>query len=331
VGEAMRRREFIVFAGSAAVAWPLAAHAQQATLPVIGFLHGASPKGATQSSSAFLKGLGESGYVEGRNVAIEYRWAEGRLDQLPAMAADLVSRQVAVITAGTTPAALAAKAAATTIPVVFETSANPVQLGLVVSLNRPGGNITGVTQTNLETTPKRLELLHELLPATKVMAFLVNPSDPGLADSETSTALAAADRLGLDLQILHASDERDFNGVFLKLTEMRAGGLVIGADVLFTSHVRQIAALTLQHAMPAAYQWREFAAAGGLLSYGSDIAESYRLTGIYTGRILNGEKPADLPVQQATKVELYINLKTARALGISVPLPLSGRADEVIE
>jgi len=198
-------------------------------------------------------------------------------------------------------------------------------------LNRPGGNVTGVTQTNAETTPKRLELLHELLPAAKVMALLVNPSDPGLADTETNTALAAAQRLGLELNILHASDERDFDGVFSKLPKMRAGGLVIGGDVLFTSHIQQIAALTVSHAVPAAHQWREFAAAGGLLSYGSDNAESYRLAGIDTGRILKGEKPANLPVQQATKVRLYINLKTAKTLGISVPLPLSGRADEVFE
>jgi len=326
----MRRREFIALVGGA-VTLPLAARAEQAAMPVIGFLHGAFPEGATQSLSAFLKGLGESGYVEGRNVAIEYRWAEGRLDQLPAMAADLVNRRVDVIAATTTPAALAAKAATTTIPVVFELSTNPVQLGLVTSLNRPGGNVTGVTQTNVETIPKRLELLHEILPTTKVMALLGNPSNPEMADSETSTALAAAHRLGLDLHILQASDERDFNGVFLKLTEMRAGGLVIGNDVLFSSHFQQIAALALKHAIPSAGSRREFAAVGGLLSYGTDNSESYRLTGIYTGRILKGDKPADLPVQQATKVELHINLKTAKALGISIPLPLSGRADEVIE
>jgi putative ABC transport system substrate-binding protein len=327
----MRRREFVTLLGGSALMWPLGARAQQNAMPVVGFLHGAFPKGATQSLSAFLKGLDESGYVEGRNVAIEYRWAEGRLDQLPAMAADLVNRRVDVIAAASTPAALAAKAATTTIPVVFETATNPVQLGLVASLNRPGGNVTGVTQTNVETVPKRLELLHELLPTTKVMALLENPSDRGLADSETSTALAAAHRLGLELHILHASDERDFNGVFLKLAEMRARGLVIGTDVLFSSHFQQIAALALQHAIPAAGSRREFAAAGGLLTYGADNSESYRLTGIYTGRILKGEKPGDLPVQQTTKVELYINLKTAKALGITVPLPLSGRADELIE
>ena len=243
----------------------------------------------------------------------------------------LVNRWVDVIAATTTPAALAAKAATTTIPVVFELSTDLVQLGLVASLNRPGGNVTGVTQTNVETIPKRLELLHEILPTTKVMALLGNPSNPEMADSETSTALAAAHRLGLDLHILQASDERDFNGVFLKLTEMRAGGLVIGNDVLFSSHFQQIAALALKHAIPSAGSRREFAAVGGLLSYGTDNSESYRLTGIYTGRILKGDKPADLPVQQATKVELHINLKTAKALGISIPLPLSGRADEVIE
>ena len=326
----MRRREFITLIGSATVAWPFPGRTQT-RLPLIGFLHGSSPNGAAQSLSAFLEGLGETGYVDGRNCAIEYRWAEGRFDQLPTMAADLVSRRVDVIAAGTTPATFAAKAATTTIPVVFETAVDPVRFGLVSSLNKPGGNVTGVTQTNAEIAPKRLELLRELLPTTKIMAQLINPSDPVLADSETSQMLAAAQRLGLELHILHASGERDFNAAFLKLNEMRAGGLVIGADALFTSHFQQIAALALQHTIAAAATRREFAAVGGLLSYGSDITELYRLAGIYAGRILKGEKPADLPVQQATKVQLSINLKTAKALGISVPFTLSGRADEVIE
>jgi len=327
----VRRRDFIkVIAGSAA-AWPIAAYAQQPGLPVIGFLHAASPQGAVQPLSAFLKGLSEAGYVDGRNVAIEYRWADGRLDQLPAMATDLVHRQVSVIAAATTPGALAAKAATATIPIVFETAANPVELGLVASLNRPGANVTGVTQTNAETTPKRLELLHELLPSVRIMALLVNPTDPGLSETETNSAQAAAQTLGLELHVLNAVSESDFDGVFAKLSRLQAGALVIDADILFTSQIEKVAALTARHAVPAAYQWREFAAAGGLISYGSDIAEAYRLAGIYTGRILNGDKPADLPVQQATKVEMYINLKTAKALGITVPNTLIGRADEVIE
>jgi len=305
--------------------------AQQPTIPTIGFVHAASRQGAVKSLSAFLKGLGEAGYVEGHNVAIEYRWAEGRIDRLPALVADLVHRQVAMIAATTTPAALAAKAATTSIPIVFETGANPVKLGLVDSLNRPAGNITGVTQTNQETTPKRLELLHELLPSASVIGLLVNPTDPALTEADTSEALAAAHTLGLELPVLNASTERDFDSVFAKLIQLRAGGLVVGGEQLFTSHIEQLAALTVRHAVPAAYQWREFAAAGGLLSYGSDITDAYRLAGVYTGRILKGEKPADLPVQQATKVELYINLKTAKALGINIPLSLVGRADEVFE
>jgi putative ABC transport system substrate-binding protein len=326
----MRRREFITLLGGLA-AWPITARAQQPGMPVVGFLHAASPQGAAKSLQAFLKGLGEGGYVDGRNVAIEYRWADGRIERLPTLVADLVHRQVAVIAATTTPASLAAKAATTTIPIVFETAADPVKIGLVPSLNRPAGNITGVTQTNAETTPKRLELLHELLPTTRVMALLVNPTDPALAETEISTALAAAHTLGLELHVLNVSTEGDFDRVFEKVAELRAGGLVIAADVLFTSHIEKLAVLTVRHAVPAAYQWREFAAAGGLLSYGADLTDSYHQVGIYTGRILKGEKPADLPVQQATKVELYINLKTAKALGLNIPNTLIGRADEVIE
>jgi putative tryptophan/tyrosine transport system substrate-binding protein len=327
----MRRRDFIKVVAGSVGSWPLIARAQQNAMPVVGFVHGASPQGAAPSLAAFHKGLSETGYLEGQNVAIEYRWAEGRIDRLPALAADLVHRQVTVITATTTPASLAARAATTTIPIVFETSADPVKLGLVASLNRPGGNVTGVTQTNAETTPKRLQLLHELLPSARVMALLVNPTDSVLAETATNAVVAAARTLGLELHVLNAGTERDFDAVFTKLPQLSAGGLVIGADVLFTSHIEQLAALTVRHAVPAAYQWRQFAAAGGLLSYGSDVTDAYRLAGIYVGRILKGEKPADLPVQQATKVELYINLKTAKALGISVPIPVLGRADEVIE
>src|SRR6516162_9783948 len=326
----LKRREFIALLGGAA-AWPLAARAQQAAMPVIGFLNVASPQGYERELSAFLKGLGENGYVDGRNVAIEYRWAGNRSDQLPAMAADLVHRQVTVIAATSTPAALAAKAAATTIPIVFETGGDPVQLGLVASLNRPGGNVTGVTQLNWEVIPKRLELLHELLPTAGVMALLVNPNDPVNAEIQSREARAAAHTLGLELHVLNASTENDFDSVFANLIHLRAGGLVICGDALFNSRTKQLAALTIQHAVPAVYQWREFVAAGGLLSYGSEVTDAYRLAGIYTGRILKGDKVADLPVQQATKVELFLNLKTAKALGIAVPLPLSGRADEIIE
>ena len=325
------RRELLSALGGAAAAWPLAARAQQPGTPVIGFLNSASAQGAAKQLAAFLKGLGENGYVEGRNVAIEYRWAESQFDRLPAMMADLVHRQVAVIAATTTPAALAAKTVTTTIPIVFETGTDPVQLGLVTSLNRPGGNITGVTQLIVEVAPKRLELLHELVPTARVIGLLVNQAAPALAQAQLRAIQSAADTLGLELQVLNASSEHDFDAAFASLIRLRAGGLVIGAHSVFTRSMEQLANLTVRHSVPAVYLYREFAAAGGLASYGPDITESYRMAGIYTGRILKGEKPADLPVQQVTKIELYINLKTAKALGITVPLPLSGRADELFE
>ena len=312
-------------------AWPLAARAQQPAMPVVGFINAAAAQSYKQQLSAFLKGLSEAGYVDGRNVTIEYRWAEEQNDRLPAMAADLVRRQVAVIAASSTPAALAAKAATTTIPIVFEMGGDPVQLGLVPSLNRPGGNVTGVTQSNQTMAAKRLQLLHELLPATRVMALLVNPAYPTVAETDTKEVQAAARTLGLELHVLNASTERDFDGVFAKLIQLRAGGLVIGGSAFLRSSSDQLAALTVRHAVPAIFFGREFAVAGGLLSYGADIPEAYRLAGIYTGRVLKGDKPADLPVQQATKVELIINLRTAKALGITVPNTLIGRADEVIE
>ena len=335
----MRRREFVTLLGGAAATssflWPLVAHAQQSAMPVIGFLNAASAQSYALPLAAFLKGLGEAGYVDARNVTIEYRWAEGqndRLPALPALAADLVQRQVAVIAATSTPAALAAKAATTTVPIVFETAADPVQLGLVASLNRPGGNATGVTQTNLEIAPKRLELLHELLPAAHVMALLVDPSNPAVAETTANKMLAAARTLGLELHVLNASTESDFDAVFAKISQLRASGLVISAGTaIFVSRSGQLGALVARHAIPSVGANRAFAVAGGLMHYGADIVDAYRLTGGYVGRILKGEKPADLPVQQATKIELLINLKAAKALGVTVPLTLLGRADEVIE
>jgi len=314
-----------------AATWPLASRAQQPAMPVIGFLNSASPDTYGPQLAGFHQGLKEVGYVEGQNVAIEYRWAEGQNNRLPAMAADLVHRQVAVIAATTTPAALAAKSATTTIPIIFEVGSDPVQLGFVSSLSRPGGNVTGVTQLSIAVAPKRLELLHELLPTARVMALLIDPADPTNAKTTVSEVSAAAHTFGLQLHVLNASNESDFTGIFAKLIQLGAGGLVVGGGSFFSGHEEQLAALTVRHAVPAASEHREFAAAGGLLSYGTSLSDAYRLAGVYAARVLKGEKPADLPVQQSTKVELFLNLKTAKALGITVPLPLSGRADELIE
>jgi putative ABC transport system substrate-binding protein len=322
------RRQFISTLGGATVAWPLVAHAQQAAMPMIGFLNGGSPDGFATQVNAFHQGLKEAGYVEGQNVAIEYRWANDQYDRLSALADDLIRRRVSLIVANT-PSNLVVKAATSTIPIVFTTGGDPVRLGLVTSLDRPGGNVTGVTQLSGETSPKRLELLHELVPAAKVAALLVNPTDAGF--TETKEMESAAGKLGLQLHILRASTERDFDGVFANLTQLRAGGLVISPGTFFINHSEQLAALALRHMVPTIYEYRRFAAAGGLASYGGDITESYRLAAIYTGRILKGEKPADLPVQQSTKIELIINMKTAKALGLIVPISLLGRADEVIE
>jgi putative ABC transport system substrate-binding protein len=327
----MRRREFITLLGGAAAAWPLAARAQRPAMPVIGFLSARAPGDSPHLLAALRQGLKDTGFVEGQNVAIEYRFAGNQNEQLSALATDLVHRQVSVIAATTTEAALAAKAATTTIPIVFETGGDPIRLGLVASLNRPGGNITGVTQLNVEVAPKRLELLHELVPTASVIALLVNPIDPALAETNTRALQAAAHTLGLQLPVLHASAERDFDAVFTNLIQLRAGGLVIGNDPLFTNRVEEIAALAVRHAVPAVYSHREFVAAGGLMSYGGSITDTYRLAGVYTARILKGEKPSELPVQQPTKVELFLNLKTAKALGLIFPITLLGRADEVIE
>jgi putative ABC transport system substrate-binding protein len=323
----MKRREFISLLGSAAAAWPLAAHAQQ---PVIGLLNSTSAEAYASRIAAFRQGLSETGYVEGRNVAIEYRWAESQYDRLPGMAAELVRRQVAVIAAITTPAVLAAKAATTTIPIVFEMGADPVAVGLIASLSRPGGNLTGVSLLNVELGPKRLELLHELVPTATIAAALFNPTNPN-AETLSRELLAAARTLGLQLHVIHASAEGDFEMVFATLLKLRASTLVIGSDPFFNSRSEQLAALAIRHAVPTIYQYRAFAAAGGLMSYGGSFTEPFRQTGVYTGRILKGEKPGDLPVQQSTKVELIINLKTAKALGLTVPLSILGRADEVIE
>jgi putative ABC transport system substrate-binding protein len=328
----IRRREFITLVGGTFIAWPLAARAQQPAMPVIGFLSTASPDLYSDRLRTFRQGLKEAGYVEGQNVAIEYGWAEGQNDRLPALAAQLADRHMSVIiAAGGTPSALAAKAATTTIPIVFGVAVDPVEVGLVDSLNRPGGNLTGVTNLNAEVGPKRLELLHELLPTATSIAVLVDPTGPALAEAFARELEGAARTLSLKVHLLHASSEHDFDAVFASLAQLHARALIIGPGTVFAAHSEQLAALTLRHAVPAIFQYRPFATAGGLLSYGSSETDYYRLVGIYAGRILKGEKPADLPVQQATKVELIINLKTARALGLTIPLPLIARADEVIE
>jgi putative tryptophan/tyrosine transport system substrate-binding protein len=282
----MKRRDFIALLGAAA-AQPLAARAQQGAIPVIGFLNSASAESYAEPLGAFLRGLGEVGYVDGRNVKIEYRWAEGRDDRLPALAADLVLRQVAVIAATSTPAALAAKAATTSVPIVFETAADPIQLGLVASLNRPGGNVTGVTQTNMEIAPKRLELLHELLPTAHVMALLVDPSNPPVAEATADQMLAAAHTLGLELHVLNARTESDFDAVFTNIAQLSASGLVVSAGTaFFVSRSGQLAALAARHSVPAVSVGRAFVLAGGLISYGGDILDAYRVTGGYVGRVL---------------------------------------------
>jgi putative ABC transport system substrate-binding protein len=326
----MNRRKFIAALGSTAAAWPLAARAQQPAMPVVGFLNAASAWEYAHVAAAFRQGLGQTGYVEGRNVLVEYRWAEGHYERLPTLAADLVRRQVAVIAAGGNAAVRAAKAATSAIPIVFFVGGNPVELGFVASLNRPGGNATGVVGLGDELGPKRLELVREVVPTATIIAALVNPTNPG-AESELSALQAAARTLAVQVQVLHARTEHEIEVAFASLTQLRAGALMIASDAFFSARSEQFAELGLRLAVPTIYGIREFVEGGGLMSYGSSITDAYDKVGAYAGRILKGEKPADLPVQQATKVELIINMKTAKTLGLTVPLSLLGRADEVIE
>jgi putative tryptophan/tyrosine transport system substrate-binding protein len=326
----IRRRELIATLGSA-VAWPLAARAQQSAMPVIGFLSSAPLDGLAPYLPAFHQGVHENEFIEGRNVTIEYGWTNNDNDRLQALAVEFSRRPATVIVAPSIAAALAAKSATAIIPIVFYTGADPVNLGLVTSFNRPGGNLTGVTGWGHELERKRLELLHELVPTATSFALLVNAANPVLAEPTTREVQTAAQTLGLQLHVLSASTEREIDAAFARLTELHASGLVIGADNFFNSRSERLAALALRHSVPAIYQYHKFAAAGSVMSYGGSITDAYRLVGVYTGRILKGEKPADLPVQQSTKVELVINLKTAKALGLTFPITLLGRADEVIE
>ena len=326
----MRRRDVLAVLGSVA-AVPLTVRAQQASMPAVGFLNSSSPDRSLRRLEAFRQGLSETGYVEGRNLAIEYRWAESRMDRLPELAKDLVARQVMVIAAGyNLPAGLAARAASTTIPIVLQTGVDPVRAGLVASLNRPGGNLTAVTNLSNQLVPKHLEILRELVPATKVIALLVNPANPA-AQTISKDAQAAAQSLGLHMHVLNADAERNFETAFANFRRLQAGALVISPDSAFDGRYEEFAAFGLRHKVATISPFRDLADAGGLMSYGGSVLDQGRQAGLYTGRILKGEKPADLPVLQVTRVEFILNLKTAKALGLSVPLPLLGRADEVIE
>jgi putative ABC transport system substrate-binding protein len=326
----MRRRELITLLGGAAAAWPLAVRAQQPAKPMIGWLGTGSPEADAYRVTSFRKGLSETGHAEGRSVATEFRWAHGQYDRLPMLATDLVERQVSLIFAGPLPATMAAKAATATIPIVFANGNDPIVYGLVASFNRPGGNVTGVSFLVNLLVAKQLELLHETVPNAAMIGVLVNPNNPN-AGIDTKQILTAADKLGQKLLVVNASTPGEIEAAFSTVTQKRVGALLIHPDAFFTSRYEQLATLTARHAIPTIYYFREFTAAGGLMSYGASITDAHRQAGIYAGRILKGEKPADLPVQQATKVELVINLKTAKGLGITFPLSLLGRADEVIE
>ena len=327
----MRRRDFIGLIGLAA-AWPLIAHAQQQAMPVIGFLHLTSPETNRENLATFRRGLADTGYIEGKNVTIEYRWAQGQNDQLPTLAADLVRRQVSVIVVlESTNGALAAKAATQTIPIVFMQGADPVQIGLVDSLNRPGGNLTGIGLLAAETAGKCFELLLEVVPKAKSIAYLRNPTNRAFAESETRELRAAARAHGVGLLIFDASRPSEIDTAFADLVQQRADALQVSSDGFLLTHPDQIVALAARYAVPAIYAWPQYTTVGGLMSYGTNIRNAWRQAGIYTGRILKGERPADLPVQEVTKIELIINLKTAKALNLTIPLPLLGRADEVIE
>jgi putative tryptophan/tyrosine transport system substrate-binding protein len=328
----MKRRDFLTFLGASAAAWPLAASAQQPRIPVIGFVHSGSSDGFQDFVQAFRQGLSETGHVEGRNVAIEYRWADGQIDRIPELVADLVRRRVNLVVAtGGGTGARAVSAASATIPILFQTAGDPVQAGLVASLNRPGGNLTGVTVLTNDLVPKRLELLHEVVPNVTTIAVLLNPKNNPNAGSPSSDLQEAARAFGWQLRVVHASNDRELAAVFASLGKQGAGGLMIPPDSLFLDRRAQLGALSLRHGIPAIHSYREFVTAGGLMSYGGILADAGRIIGNYAGRILKGEKPADLPVQQATRIELIINMKTAKAFGLTFPLTLLGRADEVIE
>jgi ABC-type uncharacterized transport system substrate-binding protein len=325
----MRRREFITLLGGAA-AWPLAARAQQPAMPVIGFLNSGSAAEWAHLVAAFKEGLKELGFVEGRNLAVEYRWAQGENERLPRLAADLVDRQVVVIAAFGPPAALAAKAATTTIPIVFIAGTDPIDLGLVTNFRRPTSNVTGLNVFAEVLTPKRQELLHELVPTAPLVAMLVNPT-AAQTPSELRDVKAAADRIGQQVRIFNVSSDREIDAAFATIVEQRIGGLIVQTDQFFSLRRDQLVLLTTRHAIPTIFGWREFAAAGGLMSYGTSLRAAYRQLALYTGRILKGEKPVDLPVQQATTFETVVNLKAAKALGVTIPTAILLRADEVIE